>query len=79
MASAPSNLRRLTAGNSREKRHFIAIQQGLTQAAQFLITRAHQVLLGQYLPGATTRNQLPAHVFQAGEGRVPRQPLAIQT
>src|SRR3990167_6582708 len=56
-----------TAGHSGEKRHFVASCQWLIQAAEFLITRTHQVLLGQYIPYTTATQQVLAQLIKAGE------------
>src|SRR3990167_6860425 len=65
--------RRSTAGHSGEERHFIACRQGLIQAAEFLIARTHQVLLGQHIPHPAAGQQGLAPPIKAG-GLPPQPP-----
>src|SRR5690606_7024147 len=61
-----------------EEGHFITVQQRLVEAAQFLIARTHQVLLGQHLPGATTRLKYLTQLAQTAQLAGPGQLLTVQ-
>src|SRR5690554_3459171 len=65
------------SGNRGEEGHLVAILQGFIEPAQFLIAGAHQVALGQHLPGAAPRHQMIAQRAEAGEAVLPLQLLAV--
>lgn len=58
-----------------EEGDFVAVLQRLVEAAQFLIARAHQVLLAEgTLPGPAALHQ---ELAQGAEGRQPGVPVQL--